>query len=122
MIVIGRPALDTKYPDLGTVFINHFRFRKLLTFLDWMIMNDAKQIKQLGQGCFSFPIMLKQLIDETPIRMLFDEIKKEQIMLVEQQTEIFQHQFHHSRIWETDKQFQCILEMIMSGIFYQHLK
>ena len=59
MIVIGSSALDTKNSDLRMVSGNHFRLSQCILLLDRMIMNGAKQRKQLGQSCFSFTVMLE---------------------------------------------------------------
>ena len=59
MIVIRSSALDTKNSDLRMISGNHFRFRQCILLLDRMIMNGAKQRKQLGQSRFSFTVMLE---------------------------------------------------------------
>ena len=54
--------------------------------------------------------------------MFFNEIKKEQVVLIDQPIEMLEHQLHHFAVWKTNEQFQCIFQMIMTRILNKLLK
>ncbi len=54
--------------------------------------------------------------------MFINEIKKEQVVLIDQPIEMLEQQLHHFAVWKTNEQLQCIFHMIMTRILNKLFK